>query len=104
MGFTEYIGGEGALTLITKDGIAVSHGTKIGNNLYKMDVKISEPNAVFTKEANPQCFVINEPPQSWETWHKRFGHIGYGGLQYMLDKCYGARRYNVAERNCKDVE
>ena len=33
----------------------------------------------------PQCFVTNEPVQSWETWHKQFGHIGYNGLQHMLD-------------------
>src|SRR5207302_9158106 len=23
---------------------------------------------------------------SWETWHRRFGHVGYSGLQKLLDK------------------
>ena len=26
-----------------------------------------------------------EPTQSWETWHKCYGHIGYSGLQKLLD-------------------
>lgn len=51
-----------------------------------MEVAIRKPNKKYTKEANPQCFVINEPAQSWETWHKRFGHIGYSSLQHILDK------------------
>jgi Reverse transcriptase (RNA-dependent DNA polymerase)/gag-polypeptide of LTR copia-type/Integrase core domain/GAG-pre-integrase domain len=81
-----YTGGGGSLTLITKDGIPVARGTQIENNLYKMKVAIRKPDIKFTKEANPQCFVINEPAQSWETWHKRFGHIGYSSLQQILDK------------------
>ena len=82
----QYRGGGGALILITKDGTPVARGTQIGNNLYKMNVNIREPGAKTTKEEIPQSFVINEPSQNWETWHKRFGHIGYSGLQYMLDK------------------
>ena len=33
----------------------------------------------------PQIFFVNEPAQSWETWHKRFGHTSYSRLQHMLD-------------------
>ena len=33
----------------------------------------------------PQTFVANEPAQSWETWHRRFGHISYNGLQKLYD-------------------
>jgi hypothetical protein len=51
-----------------------------------MEVATRKPGAKFSKEANPQSFIVNEPAQSWETWHKRFGHIGYSGLQHMLDK------------------
>jgi hypothetical protein len=29
--------------------------------------------------------MATEPGQSWETWHKRFGHISYSGLQKLLD-------------------
>ena len=52
-----------------------------------MKVAIRKPNTIIPKEmiTTPQCFVVHEPAQSWETWHKRFGHIGYSGLQHMLD-------------------
>ena len=64
---------------------APTWGTQIENNLYKLVVTIHRPKNKFTKKLLPQSFVINEPSQSWETWHKRFGHISYTGLQYMLD-------------------
>ena len=35
-----YEGCNGALTLFTKDRVSVAHGTKIANNLYKMNFKI----------------------------------------------------------------
>ena len=67
-----YIGGGGALILITKDGTSVAQGTKVENNLYKMKVAIRKPKATIPKAvmATPLCFVVNEPAQSWETWHK----------------------------------
>jgi hypothetical protein len=76
-----------ALILITKDGTPVARGTKIENNLYKMKVAIRKPNATFPRvvTTTSQCFVVNDPVQNWETWHKRFGHISYSGLQQMLD-------------------
>jgi hypothetical protein len=27
-----------------------------------------------------------EPTQTWETWHKRFEHLGMNGMQTLLDK------------------
>ena len=95
-----YIGGDGKLTLVTKIGTQVARGTQIGNNLYKMDVAIRKPNPISTKEAIPQSFMVNEPAQSWETWHKRFGHIGYSGLQHMLDKNL-VKGFNVNTRTDK---
>ena len=60
------------LILITKDGTSVARGTKVENNLYKMKVAIRKPNTIIPKEmiTTPQCFVVHEPAQSWETWHK----------------------------------
>jgi hypothetical protein len=81
-----YKGGGGGLTLYTKIGTPVTRGTQIGNNLYKMEVTAREPDRKLTNEVMPQSFIVNEPSQNWETWHKRLGHIGYSGLQYMLDK------------------
>ena len=80
-----YTGGGGKLTLITKGGKPVAQGTQVENNLYKMEVTICKPEINFPDEVISQSFVVNEPSQDWETWHKRFGHIGYTGLQYILD-------------------
>src|ERR1700678_4391783 len=82
-----YTGGGGELILIKKDGILLSRGTKIENNLYKMMVTTHKPDITSTKRVETQnkSFVIHEPVQSWETWHKRFGHISYSGLQHILD-------------------
>jgi hypothetical protein len=33
----------------------------------------------------PHVLHATEHAQSWETWHKRYGHIGYTGLQKLLD-------------------
>src|SRR6202522_3433372 len=86
-GGRRFTGGGGVLTLITKDGILVARGTKVGNNLYNMKVAIREPNTKPSKNTTvtPQTFLAAEPAQSWQTWHKRFGHTSYGRLQYMLD-------------------
>ena len=82
-----YIGGGGSITLITKDGRHVAHGIKVENNLYKMKVSIRKPGAICSKTVTctPQTFQATEPSQSWEIWHKRYGHIGYSGLQRLLD-------------------
>ena len=53
-----------------------------------MKVAICKPNASFPKGmlVTPQTFLAYEPAQSWDTWHRRFGHISYSGLQKLLDK------------------
>ena len=58
---------DGTLSLISNSGKCVAQGTKTENNLYKMR------------------FTIRKPTASWETWHKRYGHIGYADLQKLLD-------------------
>jgi hypothetical protein len=72
----QYIGGGGAIVLITKDGKQVTTGTKIQSNLYKMKVSVRKPGASYSKNtvSTPQNFLATEPTQSWETWHKRYGH------------------------------
>ena len=82
----KYKGGGGALTLMDVDGTPVAQGTQIENHLYKMEVTLVKPDIKPIDEVIPQTFIVSEPSQNWETWHKRFGHIGYSGLQYMLDK------------------
>jgi hypothetical protein len=57
---------------VTKDGISVAQGTKVGNNLYKMKIAVCEPNAKPPKAtiATPQTFLAGDPAQSWKIWHK----------------------------------
>ena len=52
-----------------------------------MKVSIRKPGAISSKTTtcSPQTFQANKPTQSWETWHKRYGHIGYSGLQKLHD-------------------
>jgi len=73
LGWWTAVGGQvfakdGTLSLISSSGKCAAQGTKTENNLYKM------------------CFTIRKPTiHSWETWHKRYGHIGYADLQRLLD-------------------
>ena len=82
-----YTGGGGVLTLMTKDGQHVTEGIKIANHLYRMKVSIRKPNTTCSKDmaCTPQTFQATETTQSWEVWHKRYGYIGYSGLQKLLD-------------------
>jgi hypothetical protein len=82
-----YTGGGGAITLTTKDGKRVGHGRKVGNHLYKMDMTVRKATSKPTKDytVSPQTFMSKQPALSWETWHQRFGHISYTGLQKLLD-------------------
>jgi hypothetical protein len=53
-----------------------------------MKFKVCKTTANYMKHttATPQTYMAAEPAQSWETWHKRFGHISYSGLQKLLDE------------------
>lgn len=52
--------------LISKDGMLVAQGTKLGFNLYKMKVAVCKPITELpeTMNVNPQIFFVNEPVQS----------------------------------------
>jgi hypothetical protein len=77
-----YIGGKGELTLVMKDGRHVTHGKKMDKHLYKMDVTTKKPSVL---QQTDEMF-INEPKTlSWETWHRRYGHVRYSGLQKILE-------------------
>ena len=78
-----YIGGGGQIILENKNGVTVASGTKISNHLYKMKFKTRLPHAATN---NPETFAITEPMQNWETWHRRFGHVSYTGLQNLYNK------------------
>jgi len=77
-----YQGGDNKIILITKDGKRVAEGKRLNNFLYGMNVRVKSPT--LTSESS-QTFICTDSAQSWETWHKRYGHIGYSGLQKLLD-------------------
>ena len=67
----EVIFKNGTVSLITESKKCAAQGTRMKNNLYKMRFTIRKPTVATM--------------HSWETWHKRYGHIGYAGLQKLLD-------------------
>ena len=77
----KYTGGGGQIILEDKNGNSVAAGTKIDNNLYRLNLKTRshQRDEVF------HSFISNDDIQDWETWHKRYGHIGYSGLQKLID-------------------
>ena len=81
----EYRGGNGKLALITKNGQTVATGIKTKNNLYKMkNFVIQTPESTNSDQNN--TYKVGESAKSWETWHKRYGHVGMDSLQELLDK------------------
>lgn len=76
----EYHASQGRLTLTAKDGRKMAKGTRVRNNLYKMD-DFTIYKAKATSSA--QAFQLRDAPATWETWHRRFGHIGLSGLQRL---------------------
>jgi transposase InsO family protein len=81
---SEYKSKGGVMTLITKDGRTVATGHKVINNLYKMQVTVR--TAKDNAPIGAQTFAATEPLESWETWHKRFGHVSYSGLKRLWEK------------------
>jgi hypothetical protein len=94
----QYQGGNGVLLLITKDGHTIAKGNKINNHLYCMKMHVQKPNTqsniirVSTARVNSALEVA----QSWETWHKCFGHVRYSSLQCMMQG-HLVDRFNVDE-------
>jgi hypothetical protein len=81
----EYRGRNGQLAMITADGRTVAIGKRVENHLYKMQVNVRmQRDDAPTMGA--RSFVATEPSESWETWHKRFGHVSYSGLKRLWEK------------------
>ena len=84
----KYIGGGGKIILKDSDNKIVADGTKIENNLYKLKLKTRIPckSHFNTNKMISQTYQATEQTQNWETWHKRYGHISYTGLQKLIDR------------------
>ena len=47
-----------------------------------MNVSVKLPSL---KIQTDKTFNSQAKPVSWETWHRRYGHVSYPGLQKILD-------------------
>ena len=74
-----FIGRHGKLSLHMSEGTAIARGTKIAKKLYHMDFTLVSP------ETAEETYDAHDAAPSWEIWHKRFGHVGYSGLQKLLE-------------------
>ncbi|GBE84071.1 hypothetical protein SCP_0600490 [Sparassis crispa] len=70
-------GGDGGITLRESGGHAIAEGRKIGRlYLLYMRAKIATP-------MNERANVAHEDNDSWESWHRRYGHLGITGLEWL---------------------
>ena len=76
-----YASTDGKLYLTMKSGKIVAKGKQVPNNLYKMNVAIK-----LIPQKSEVMYASTENLQSWETWHRRFGHVSYTGLQKLLEE------------------
>jgi transposase InsO family protein len=72
----------GVITLTSADHKKVAEGVKVRNNLYKMRVKVRKNSPQALPEIE-QTFEVKDETQTWETWHKRYGHVSYSGLRRL---------------------
>jgi hypothetical protein len=86
------------LRLITKGGTAVAEGKLLSNNLCKMRVRVCATEVQEARTENTYAAV--KTLESWETWHKRFGHISYRGLEKLL-KDHLVDGFNIDTRTPK---
>jgi Integrase core domain/GAG-pre-integrase domain len=74
-----YYAKDGVLMLYSAKQIPIIQGEHASNNLYWLQFKLAPRNLHTTSHE-----ALNATKLSWETWHKRFRHIGYSGLQNVV--------------------
>jgi len=77
----KFLGENGKLTLVTKEGRSIAQGIRLSNRLYQMTFMLTP-----APSSNNISFNALTTAPSWKIWHKRFGHVGYLGLQKLFDK------------------
>jgi hypothetical protein len=71
------------LILISKQGNIIANGKLMKNNLIKFRFRYAKREIFPRTVAYP---LLITPELSWDTWHRRFGHIGYSGLKNLFDR------------------
>ena len=79
-----YQASNGELILYNRQNAPVLKGRKIASNVYKFiltptDAPLTNKNQIYT-------FSCKEAKQTWETWHRRFGHVSYKGLKKLFQE------------------
>ena len=94
----------GILKLAMNGDMVIVEGRKVRNHLYKMLVKVRDRRTDEQRPRSPmkhlQVFLSEGSPESWETWHRRFGHVSYGGLQTLLEKLGFTVNTNTPKPDC----
>ena len=72
------------LALISKKGDVIAKGTLTSNNLIKIRFRHAKQTPPLPVSSYPS---VTQLEQSWDIWHRRFGHVGFSGLQRTLDLC-----------------
>jgi GAG-pre-integrase domain len=73
----------GCLSLAKRDGKVIALGQRLRSNLYKMCLHVQHKYTCDSDSPHRNIACSADVPQSWEMWHKRFGHISYQGLQEL---------------------
>jgi len=82
-------GGQGLLTMNTKDGEPVIKGTQISNHLYKLNnFTIQQRGELIPTPTTvvPQTFNTTDSSKGWEVWHCRFWHLGKSSIYNLYKK------------------
>jgi hypothetical protein len=80
------MGENNKLFLIDHEGKCVAVGHKIKQCLYKMSVTPRKETKKDIQIKTTYVYTNTENKQSWETWHKRLGHVSYRGMKELLNK------------------
>ena len=85
-----YHGEQGKLRMNANNGDIVATGTRLNNNLYRLNNFVPQPTAVTPKSTyksiSHSTFNATEPTPTREIWHRRFGHLGNSSIQLLHDK------------------
>jgi hypothetical protein len=71
------------LILISKQGDIIVNGKLTKNNLIKFRFRYAKREIFPRAVAYPSLIT---PKLSWDTWHRRFGHISYSRLKNLFDR------------------
>ena len=79
-----YQASNGELILFNRQNVPVLKGQKVASHIYKFNmVPTDATNKIDLKLYSFSC---KESKQTWETWHRRFGHVSYDGLKRLQAK------------------